>query len=44
VLRHLHQAPDHPLLLMLDLFEIGPRTGAYPKTATVHAVRGWSLG
>ncbi|WP_371741875.1 hypothetical protein [Herbiconiux sp. VKM Ac-2851] len=37
-------APAYPLQLMVDLFEIGPRSGAsaYPKSAVVHAVRGWS--
>jgi hypothetical protein len=37
-------APDYPLLLMLDLFEIGPRSTnptAYPKSAMIHSVRGW---
>lgn len=41
VVRHLHQAPDYPLLLMLDLFATGRPRGLYPKTATIHAVRGW---
>jgi hypothetical protein len=41
VLRHLHQAPDYPLFLMLDLFEVGSPRGEYPKTATIHSVRGW---
>ncbi|MBF4572956.1 hypothetical protein ITJ64_10545 [Herbiconiux sp. VKM Ac-1786] len=37
-------APGYPLQLMVDVFEIGPRSGAsaYPKSAVVHAVRGWS--
>ena len=37
------QAPVYPLVLMLDLFEIGPRStaGAYPKTASIHSVHGW---
>jgi hypothetical protein len=37
-------APAYPLFLMLDLFEIGPRStaAAYPKSATLHSVRGWS--
>jgi hypothetical protein len=43
-LRHIQQAPDYPLFLMLDLFEIGPRVGTYPKTATLHRVRGWISG
>ena len=41
VVRHLRQAPDYPLVLMLDLFEIGSPRGGYPKTATIHSVRGW---
>lgn len=41
VVRHLRQAPDYPLVLMLDLFEIGSAQGPYPKTATIHSMRGW---
>ena len=41
VLRDLPMAPDYPLVLMLDLFEIGTSQGPYPKTATIHSVRGW---
>lgn len=41
VLRHLHQAPDYPLFLMIDIFEIGPPQGRYPKTAIIHHIRGW---
>ena len=41
VLRRLDQAPDYPLVLMVDLFEIGEPRGRYPKTARVHGVRGW---
>ena len=40
-------APGYPLFLMLDLFEIGPRSedpGRYPKSARIHAVRGWAGG
>ncbi|HEY0374017.1 MAG TPA: hypothetical protein VGC94_04425 [Amnibacterium sp.] len=40
VVRTLDQAPDYPLFLMLDLFEIGPRGGVYPKTALIHHVEG----
>ncbi|NQX12390.1 hypothetical protein HQQ80_12190 [Microbacteriaceae bacterium VKM Ac-2855] len=36
------QAPTYPLLLMVDLFETQPPSGRYPKSATIHAVRGWS--
>lgn len=38
------QAPNYPMFLLVDLFEIGPRSttpGAYPKSASIHAVRGW---
>ncbi len=40
------QAPDYRLQLMIDLFELGGRSeaAAYPKSAVVHAVRGWSGG
>lgn len=41
VLRRIRQAPDYPLFLMIDLFEIGPRAGTHPKTCTIHRVRGW---
>lgn len=46
VVRQLPQAPGYPLLLMIDLFEVGPRADTprdYPKTARVHRVRGWEL-
>ncbi|MEU8240771.1 glycoside hydrolase family 16 protein [Actinoplanes missouriensis] len=42
VVRKLPQAPGYPLFLLIDLFEIGPPSGSYPKTARVHRVRGWS--
>jgi hypothetical protein len=45
VVRRFTAAPDYPMVLMLDLFELGPRSttpGAYPKTAAIHSVRGWS--
>ncbi len=43
VLRRHEQAPDYPLVLLLDLFEVGPRSApdAYPKTALLHRVVGW---
>ena len=41
-IRYLPQAPDYPMFLMLDLFEIGPRGGTYPKSAILHHVRGWT--
>ena len=31
-MRHIPQAPDYPLFLMLDLFELDPSVGSYPKT------------
>jgi hypothetical protein len=40
VVRTLDQAPDYPMFLMLDLFEIGSRGGTYPKTAVIHHVMG----
>jgi hypothetical protein len=40
-LRRIAQAPDYPLFLMIDLFEIGPHGGTYPKSATIHRVRAW---
>jgi hypothetical protein len=42
VRRRIAQAPDYPLFLLVDLFEVGPPAGRYPKTAAVHRVRGWS--
>lgn len=42
VLRRLSQAPDYPLFLMLDLFEVEAPGGSYPKTAVLHRVGGWS--
>ncbi|MGJ9374264.1 family 16 glycosylhydrolase [Nesterenkonia sp. CF4.4] len=42
VLRKIAQAPNYPLFLMIDLFEIGTAAGEYPKTAVVQRVRGWS--
>lgn len=43
-LRRLPQALSYPLFLMIDLFELGDRgpDGRYPKTASIHRVRGWS--
>ena len=46
----LHQAPDYPIALMLDLYELptsaggatGVRIGPYPKEAVVHHVRGYA--
>ncbi|BEL07183.1 hypothetical protein Q0Z83_053740 [Actinoplanes sichuanensis] len=38
------QAPDYPMILMVDLFETGGRSvsGRYPRTARIHRVRGWT--
>jgi len=41
IVRVVPQAPDYPLFLMLDLFEVAPPAGRYPKTALLHAVRAW---
>lgn len=41
LLRRIPQAPDYPLLLLIDLFESGSRAGAYPKSAVIHDVRAW---
>lgn len=42
VLRRIPQAPDYPLFLMIDLFELSPAEGRHPKTAIVHAARAWA--
>ena len=41
VVRRVSQAPSYPMFLMIDLFEIGPTSARYPKTASIHHVRGW---
>ncbi|WP_341579828.1 hypothetical protein [Microbacterium schleiferi] len=43
VVRRIAQAPDYPLFLMIDLFEIGRPGGTYPKAAMIHRVHGWSF-
>lgn len=43
VVRRIHQAPDYPLFLLIDLFEVEAPAGDYPKTAVVHHVRAWDL-
>lgn len=43
IVRQIGQAPDYPLFLLIDLFEIGPPVGAYPKTAMIHRVQAWSF-
>lgn len=35
------QAPTYPLLLMIDVFEMSPGRGTYPKAATVRRVQAW---
>lgn len=42
VVRRIPQSPGYPVFLLLDLFEVEPGGGTYPKTARVHHVRGWS--
>lgn len=44
VVRIVPQAPDYPLFLMLDVFEVAPPAGPYPKTALFHGVRAWDSG
>ncbi|AZC12608.1 hypothetical protein [Microbacterium sp. ABRD28] len=44
VIKRMPQAPASPMFLLIDLFEIGPPSGAYPKSATVHRVRAWDGG
>ena len=41
IVRRIGQAPNYPMFLMVDLFEIGPPNGTYPKAAIVQHVRGW---
>lgn len=41
IVQRIPQAPDYPMFLMVDLFEIGSPRGVYPKTALVHSARGW---
>ncbi|GAA2873252.1 hypothetical protein Acy02nite_30930 [Actinoplanes cyaneus] len=43
VVKRSAQAPLYPQFLLIDLWEIGPRSGPYPKTAHLHHVRGWDL-
>lgn len=42
VVRRIAQAPDYPLALMIDIFEVEAPGGRYPKSFVVHRVRGWS--
>lgn len=42
VVRRIRQSPDYPLLLLVDLFEVAPPGGTYPKTAVLHEVTGWA--
>jgi len=43
IVRRLTAAPDYPLALLVDLFEVRPGGGdVYPKTARILRVRGWS--
>ena len=36
------QAPAYPQMLLIDVFEMSPGRGDYPKAATVRRVRAWS--
>ncbi|MCI9858739.1 hypothetical protein [Microbacterium proteolyticum] len=42
VVRRIAQAPDYPLALMIDIFEVDAAVGPYPKSFVVHRVRGWN--
>jgi hypothetical protein len=42
VVKRMPQAPVSPMFLLIDLFEIGPPGGRYPKAATAHRVQGWT--
>lgn len=42
VLRRIPQAPEYPMILLIDLFEIGGPSGEYPKRALVSSVRAWT--
>lgn len=42
VLRRIPQSPEYPMMLLIDLFEIGAPAGRYPKTAVVSDVRAWT--
>lgn len=37
------QAPAYPQMLLIDVFEMSPGCGTYPKAATVHHVKAWSI-
>ena len=41
VLRRMPQAPEYPMMLLIDLFEVGAPSGTYPKTAVISEVRAW---
>jgi hypothetical protein len=41
ICRRIPQAPEYPMFLMIDLFELGVPARAYPKTATIHSFNGW---
>lgn len=36
------QAPAYPQMLLVDVFEMAPGRGTYPKAATIESVRTWS--
>ena len=47
-MKTVHQSPDYPMQLMLNVYEFPPREGKattgdeYPKEFVVDWVRGWS--
>jgi len=43
VVAEFDQAPAYPQMLLIDVFEMSPGCGTYPKAATVHHVKAWSM-
>lgn len=43
VIAELDQEPAYPQMLLIDIFEVAPGRGRYPKSTTVRRVRAWSL-
>lgn len=42
VVAEFDQSPDYPQMLLIDIFEMSPGTGTYPKSTTVRRVKAWS--
>ncbi|SIR94492.1 hypothetical protein [Microbacterium sp. RURRCA19A] len=43
VVAEFDQAPAYPQMLLIDVFEMSSGSGTYPKAATVHHVKAWSM-